>query len=86
MISQAGIFSAIPSTQINSQTMMLVLLARPPEESGPQPGCRLLLWGAPMTREKRRVLSAILRKAYKMISLTYIYTHFPVYRATSHVD
>lgn len=54
MIPQAGIFSAIPFIQINAKTMVVVLLARPPEESGPCPGCRLLLWGALMTSEKKK--------------------------------
>lgn len=67
MIPQVGIFSAIPFTQINSKTMMFALLARPPEECGPCPGCRLPLWDALMTREKIRALSAILRKTHKMI-------------------
>lgn len=67
MIPQAGIFSAIPFTQINSKTMMFALLARPPEEYRPCPGCRLPLWGALMTREKMKVLNAVWRKAHKMI-------------------
>lgn len=52
MIPQAGIFSAIPFTQINSKTMIVALLARPAEKSGPCAGCGLLLWGALKTREK----------------------------------
>lgn len=54
MIPQAGIFSAIPFTQINSKTMIVALLARLAEKSGPCPGCRLLLWGALKTRGKNR--------------------------------
>ena len=49
MIPQAGMFSAIPFTQSNSKTMMVALLAGPPEESGPCPDYRLSLWGGLMT-------------------------------------
>lgn len=84
MIPQAGIFSAIPFTQINSKTMIVALLARPAEKSGPCAGCGLLLWGALKTREKTE--GTVLRKAHKVILLPYLYIHFPLYYATSHVD
>lgn len=67
MILQAGLFSAISFTQKNSKTMVVALLARLPEESGPCPGCRLFLWGILKTRGQDRVLSAVPRKGHKMI-------------------